>query len=158
MKYLRILPRKTEEYVPRATALTSRPQIYYYREISVTLSPDFINLHGRLRWPSYYNWLDLWLKQWRWNWTFSLASKLYHNIIRCSNKTRSFSHTKRSQCPSGPFIFISKQMPTAEVCKYEVFVLRRLNGEKSQLSCYWHWFGTTSVSSLQYYVIFRGKK
>jgi len=29
MKYLRILPRRTEEYLPRAAALTSRPQICY---------------------------------------------------------------------------------------------------------------------------------
>lgn len=131
MKYLRILPRRTEEYLPRATALTSRPQICYYREISVTLSPDLINLHVPLRWPSDYNWLDLWLKQWKWNWPFSLASKLYHTVIHCSNKMRSFSHIPIGHRVHLPLsLCIAKQMPTAEVCKYKCLCFKKINWGK----------------------------
>jgi len=159
MKYLRILPRRTEECLPRATALTSRPQICYDREISVTLSPDLINLHVRLRWPSDYNWLVLWLKQWRWNWPFSLASKLCHTIILCSNKSRFCSHTPIGHSVHPALSLLSRNKCRQRKCvNTNVFVLRRLTGKKSQLSCYWHWFGSTSVSSLQYYVIFGEKQ
>jgi hypothetical protein len=131
MKCVLILPRRAEKYPPRTTALISRPQICYHREISVTLAPDLINLHVRLWWPSDCNWLVLWLKQWMWNWSFSLASKLYHNVIHCSNKMKSFIRIPTGNSINSALSFcISKQIPTVEVCKYEGLCFRNVNWEK----------------------------